>query len=90
MANRDIEEVLELRQSRNGGSKDIFIGSPGLIVALTKLNLINEYQLFFHPVLAGNGLPLFKIINEKIILKLVKTKTFGFGAIILYYEPAKK
>jgi hypothetical protein len=35
-------------------------------------------------------LPLFKNIHEKIILKLVKTKTFGSGAVILYYEPTKE
>lgn len=88
LANRDIEEeVLELKQQLG---KDIFICSPSLIVALTKLNLIDKYQLCVHPVIAGSGLPLFKNINEKIILKLVKTKTFGFGAIILYYEPTKK
>lgn len=88
------EEVLALKQpgSAPGGSgdKDIFVGSPGLIVALTKLNLIDEYQLCIHPVIAGSGLPLFKNISEKIILTLTKTKTFGGGAIILYYEPTKK
>src|SRR5439155_7585891 len=34
------EEVLELKQSRNGGSKNILVGSPSLIVALTQLDLI--------------------------------------------------
>jgi dihydrofolate reductase len=78
------KEVLELKQK---AAKDIFVCSPGLIVALTKLRLIDEYQLCIHPVIAGSGLPLFKDITEKITLKLVKTKTFGSGAIILYYEP---
>ena len=87
LANRNLEEaVLELKQQ---SGKDIFVGSPSLIVALTKLNLIDEYQLCIHPVIAGNGLPLFKHINEKTILKLIKTKTFSGGAITLYYEPAK-
>jgi dihydrofolate reductase len=84
LANRDIEEeVLELRQQPG---KDIFVGSPGLIVALTKLNLIDEYQLCVHPVIAGSGLPLFKDIHDNVNLKLLKTKTFGSGAVILYYE----
>jgi dihydrofolate reductase len=83
------EEVLELKQSGNGG-KDIVVGSPGLIAALTQLNLIDEYQLCVHPVIAGDGLPLFKNINDKAILKLLKTKTFGSGTIALYYEPTKK
>lgn len=88
LAKKDIkEEVLELRQQRG---KDILAGSPGLIVALTQLGLIDEYQLCIHPVITGSGLPLFKNINEKINLKLIKTKSFGGGAVILYYEPVKK
>ena len=88
LAKRDIkEEVLELRQQ---AGKDILVGSPGLIVALTQLNLIDEYQLCVHPVIIGNGLPLFKTINDRIILKLLKTKTFSSGSIALYYEPTKK
>lgn len=88
LADRDIEdEVLELKQQPG---KDIFVGSPGLIVALTKLNLINEYQLCIHPVIAGSGLPLFKNINNRTLLKLINTKTFNGGAVILYYEPANE
>lgn len=83
------EEVLELKKSRNSGSKDILVGSPSLIVSFSNLNLIDEYQLCIHPVVAGKGLPLFKNIIDRAILKLVKTKTFGSGAIILYYEPTK-
>jgi dihydrofolate reductase len=86
-----LEEVLELKQSSYGGSKDIFVGSPSLIAALTNLNLIDEYQLVVHPVIAGSGLPLFKNIRERIILKLVKTKTLSTsGQIALYYEPTKQ
>lgn len=88
LASQDLEkEVLELKQQPG---KSVLVGSPGLIVALTKLNLIDEYQLCIHPVIAGSGLPLFKNISEKIGLKLIKTKTFSGGAIILYYEPTNK
>ncbi len=88
LAKKDIkEEVLELKQQ---SGKNILVGSPSLIVALMQLDLIDEYQLCVHPVILGNGLPLFKNINDRINLKLLKTKTFGSGAIVLYYEPAKK
>jgi dihydrofolate reductase len=91
LAKRDIkEEVLELKQSCNGGSKDILVGSPGLIVTLMKLNLIDEFQLCVHPVIVGKGLPLFKNINDRATFKLLKTKTFSSGSIALYYEPTKK
>lgn len=81
------EEVAALRQEP---VQDIFVGSPGLIAALTKLNLVDEYQLCIHPVIAGSGLPLFKNITDKIVLKLLKTKTLGSGAVVFYYEPTKK
>ena len=87
LAKKDLkEEVLELKQQEG---KPIFAGSPSLIVALSQLGLIDEYHLVVHPVILGSGLPLFKNIKDKIVLKLLKTKTFGSGAIALYYEPRK-
>ena len=88
LATRDLkDEVLALKQSRNGGSKPIFVGSRSLIIQLIKLNLIDECQLCIHPVVAGKGLPLFEDINDRILFKLVKHKTFNSGAVILYYQP---
>ncbi|MEJ8843477.1 dihydrofolate reductase family protein [Lacibacter sp. H375] len=84
LAERDLkEEVLALRQE---AGNDIFVGSPGLIVALTQLDLIDEYQLCIHPVIAGKGLPLFKNITDRVDLKLFNTKTFAAGAVVLYYK----
>jgi len=88
LAKRDLkEEVLELRQE---AGKDILVGSPSLIVALSQLELIDEYQLGVQPTVLGSGLPLFKDIRDRIDLKLLKTKTFGCGAVMLYYESIKK
>src|SRR6266496_3858195 len=87
LANQPIkEEVFELKQQ---SGKDIFVGSRSLIIQLMKLDLIDEYQLCVHPVVAGSGLPLFENINNRTILKLIKTKTFSGGAVTLYYEPTK-
>ena len=83
------EEILELKQSSNG-NKDIIVGSPSLIVASMNLNLIDEYQLNVQPTIVGKGLSLLKNITDRINLKLLKTKTFGCGSIMLYYEPTKK
>ncbi|MFB6319477.1 dihydrofolate reductase family protein [Saccharicrinis sp. FJH54] len=78
------ETVSELRQQ---SGKNILIGSRSLIIQLLKFNLIDEYQLCIHPVVEGKGLPLFENIQDRKILKLVKTKTFKGGAVALYYEP---
>lgn len=88
VSKRDLkEEVFELKQQ---SGKDIFVGSRSLIIQLMKLNLVDEYQLCIHPIVARNGLPLFENINDRTILKLVKTKTFSGGAVMLYYEPTNE
>lgn len=84
------EEILELRQSGNSVGKNILAGSPGLIAALAQLDLVDEYQLGVQPTILGSGLPLFKNIRNRTNLKLLKTKTFGCGAVMFYYEPQKK
>lgn len=81
------EEVLKLKQQPGN---DILVGSPSVIVALTNLNLIDEYQLCIHPVIASGSLLLFKNIHDRIVLKLLKTKTFSSSSIILYYDSKVK
>lgn len=88
LANRNLgEEVLELKKQSD---KDIFIGSRSLMIQLMKLNLIDEYQLCVYPVVAGTGSLLFENINDRTILKLIKSKTFSSGAVILYYKPTEE
>lgn len=83
LADQDIEkELLELKQQ---SGKDILIGSRSLILQLMKLDLIDEYQLCVHPVVAGSGLPLFEGI-ERTVFSLVDTKIFKGGAVTLYYK----
>ena len=81
------DDLVELKKQ---DGRDILVGSPGMIVALGNLGLIDEYQIAVHPTVVGAGLPLFKNIRERIDLELQKTKTFGCGAIVLYYERASK
>lgn len=81
------EEVSALKRQPG---KDILVGSPGLIAASTELGLIDEYQLCVHPVVIGKGLPLFKNVNDKVVLKLLRTKAFSAGQITLYYEAIRK
>ena len=88
LANQPIEEMVKELKQQSG--KDILVGSRSLILQLMKLNLIDQYQLCVHPIIVGNGLPLFENINDRTILKLIKTKTFSGGAVTLYYEPANE
>jgi dihydrofolate reductase len=77
------EEIVGLRQQ---AGKNILVGSPSMIIAFTQLGLIDEYQIGVQPIVLGSGLPLFKNIRDRVNLKLLQTKTFGCGAVVLYYE----
>lgn len=85
LATKPLDELVRDLKQQSG--KDILVGSRSLIMQLMNLNLIDEYQLCIHPVVAGKGSQLFDNVKERAILKLTKTKTFTNGAIILYYEP---
>jgi dihydrofolate reductase len=85
LANQPLEELVKTLKKESG--KDILVGSRSLILQLMRLHLIDEYQFCIHPLVAGSGLPLFENVNESIFFKLIKTKTFKGGAILLYYEP---
>jgi dihydrofolate reductase len=71
--------------------KDIAIfGSAELATGLRELDLIDEYRIMVNPVVLGSGKPLFKGIHDKLKLRLLKTKTFGSGNVLLYYQHDKK
>jgi dihydrofolate reductase len=79
----------EIHELRERPGKNILIGSRSLILQGLNEGLIDEFQLCIHPVIVGDGLPLFSAVDSKIHLNLVKTKTFKSGAVVFYYEPAR-
>jgi len=81
------EKVLELKKLPE---KDILVGSRSLIIQLLNSNLIDEFQICIHPIIEGKGLRLFDEIKDRIMLKLIKTKTLNSGATVFYYEPIRE
>jgi len=82
------EAVSKLKQQ---AGKDIAIlGSSDLTVSLMEQGLVDEFRIMINPVVLGDGKPLFKGIKGQTKLKLIKTKTFKSGNVLLYYEPVKQ
>jgi len=52
-------------------------------------NLVYEYRLRICPVILGGGRPLFPATTHKINLKLIGTKQYAPGTMLLHYQPAK-
>ena len=78
------EKIIEWK-SRDGKDAVIF-GSGQIVRALTKLGLIDEYRLMVSPTILGSGMSLFEGA-EKMSLKLISTRAFGNGNVLLCYEP---
>ncbi len=82
------EEVSRLKQQPG---QDIAVhGSADLVNTLMQHDLIDEYRLMVHPVVVGSGKRLFKDGSDTTVLRLVETKTFSTGVVVLTYQPAGK
>lgn len=76
-------EVMELKAQPGG---DLALGGADLAATFMRLDLIDEYRLYVHPVAIGQGRPLFQTSDTKISLELVETRTFGSGVVLLHYQ----
>jgi dihydrofolate reductase len=82
------EEITRLKQQLG---RDLFLfGSANLARTLIQNDLIDEYRLMLNPVVLGGGIPLFENIKERIPLKLVNSRVFRNGNVLLYYQPDRK
>lgn len=78
------DEIVKLK--RQVGKDIIVYGSGRLVSALIQLGLVDEYQLWVHPVVIVKGKPLFKTLKNTTLLKLSKIKAFQSGVVLLFYK----
>lgn len=76
----------EVRRLKEEPGKDLGVGGARLAASLTKLGLIDDYELFVNPVVLGGGTPFFPPLEERIELDLVDTRTFGSRVVYLRYQ----
>lgn len=82
-----VEEITKLK--REPGQDILISGSATLVQSLMETDLIDEYKFLVHPIIMGSGKHFFKDGMNTTGLKLVKTKTFSLGVVLLCYQPAK-
>ena len=84
---RDViaDEVRELKAKPGG---DMAVGGADLAASFRRQDLIDEYRVYVHPVLIGRGKPLFRESDGTTELRLIETRTFGNGVVLLRYERA--
>jgi len=81
------EAIGALKKAGENGTGDIMVyGSGQLVRALIKLDMVDEYQLWVHPVLLGEGKTLFHQHKIQSDLQLTGSQLFESGVILLYYR----
>ena len=82
------ENILEeVNKLKNKPGKDIWLyGGASLITTFINLGLVDEFRLSVHPVILGEGKPLFIDIKQRLNLKMVNTRTFSSGVVQLIYH----
>ncbi len=82
-ASREVERL----KSQSG--RDIIIfGSANLMSGLMRSGLIDEFEVMVNPIILGRGRPLFQEIEQPLRLKLLGSRTFRNGNVLLSYAPA--
>ncbi len=81
------EEVSKLKKQPGSGTLSV-TGSGKLAQTLMQENLVDEYNLWIHPIVLGSGKRLFGDDVGPLNLKLINTRTTGMGIVVLTYRPA--
>jgi dihydrofolate reductase len=85
----NIEEEIEKMKNQLG--KDMLIlGSGSIVSAFSQRGLIDEYKIMVNPVILGSGRSMFKGVKDRLNLKLLKTRTFKSGNVLLHYQSVGK
>jgi class 3 adenylate cyclase len=82
----DIRRQVEDLKARPGGELVVY-GSPDLLDALLKHDLVDEYRILIYPLILGSGKRLFRDRIDTHHLRLARSRTFGSGVVLLSYEP---
>ena len=83
-----VENVVEeIRKLKAAPGQNIYVdGSSVLVHTLAEHDLVDEYSLLVYPLVLGSGKRLFPD-GLRVNLKLVETKPFPSGVVLMRYVP---
>ncbi|MER5380978.1 dihydrofolate reductase family protein [Streptomyces sp. NPDC002688] len=77
------EEIRALKEQSGG---DLALSGADLAAEFLRHDLVDEIRVYVHPVLIGRGKPLFAESDAPTDLRLIETRRFGNGVVLLRYE----
>ena len=83
----DVVEAVRALKATDGPPIAIGAGAD-LFATLAEAGLIDRYRWLVIPKAIGKGKSLFGSLTRPLSLRLIGTRTFDSGAVLLEYEPA--
>ena len=83
---RDVDAVAAMK--REPGKDALLLGSSDLAISLAARGLIDEYRLMVNPIALGAGKPVLHGLPSDLGLRLLRTRTFRNGNVLLAYAPS--
>lgn len=87
MAGGDLAEEIR-RLKEQPGNYILAHGGARFAQSLVASGLVDEYRLGIHPVVLGQGQPLFSGLRSSVDLRLISATPFASGAMAIVYQPA--
>ena len=82
----DVGQVLaDVRREFRG---DLEVGGATLAAQFIQRGLVDEYRVVVHPVILGGGKRFFPELESPIPLRLIETRRFESGVVVLVYRVA--
>ena len=77
------------QMKREPGPNMVIMGSGTIVAQLTEAGVIDEYQVVVNPLVLGTGRTMFEGLKSPVTLALRRTRSFGNGNVVLWYERAR-
>jgi dihydrofolate reductase len=78
-----VPEQVQALKDQPGG--DLYVGGADLADTFRRHGLVDEYRVYVHPVVLGEGTPLFRPAEATVSLRLLETHRFTNGVVLLRY-----
>ena len=82
----DVSDIERLKAAPGG---DLVVGGAETAAEFMRHDLIDEYRVYVHPVLIGRGKRMFLDPSVTASLRLVETRAFGNGVVLLRYRRSR-
>lgn len=78
-------DAAEIRARAAASDRDFGLGGADLAGEFLRQGLVDELRIYVHPVVIGRGTPLLPA-DVPLDLRLIESRTFGNGVVLLRYD----